>query len=90
MEIFLCQGATNSQLTASARPCADCAGSNPFVNPYDPSHQTGHVQQPQQQASFTYNNNNNYPTTEQPRAFFPPGKLNLNRFETGFNFDFES
>ena len=33
---------------------------------------------------------NNY-ETEQPRArFFPPGKLNLNRFETGFNFDFES
>lgn len=24
------------------------------------------------------------------KNFFPPGKLNLNRFETGFNFDFES
>ena len=80
-------------------PCADCAGANPFVNPYDPSHQPGYVQpqqpaarpvQQQQQQSYNYNNNinNNY-VTEQPR-FFPPGKLNLNRFETGFNFDFES
>lgn len=28
--------------------------------------------------------------TPQPQRFFPPGKINLNRFETGFNFDFES
>lgn len=25
-----------------------------------------------------------------PKRFFPPGQLKLNRFETGFNFDFES
>jgi len=24
------------------------------------------------------------------KNFFPPGQLKLNRFETGFNFDFES
>jgi len=53
-------------------------------------------QQQQQQSSFNYNNNNNnvnynYQPTEASRSnFFPPGKLNLNRFETGFNFDFES
>jgi len=29
-------------------------------------------------------------TTPSPRRFFPPGQLNLNRFETGFNFDFTS
>ena len=94
-------GNTYSQQTASVPPCADCAGANPFVNPYDPSHQPGYVQpvqpaarpvQQQQQSSFNYNNNNNIIyTTERPRtSFFPPGKLNLNRFETGFNFDFES
>jgi len=98
-------GSTNTQHTAaSVPPCADCAGTNPFINPYDPSHQAGYVApvqpaarpvQQQQQSSFNYNNNNNvqynsYPT-EKPRSnFFPPGKLNLNRFETGFNFDFES
>ena len=96
--IDLYTGNTYSQQTASVPPCADCAGANPFVNPYDPSHQPGYVQpaarpvQQQQQSSFNYNNNNNIIyTTERPRSsFFPPGKLNLNRFETGFNFDFES
>jgi len=29
-------------------------------------------------------------TTPAPKRFFPPGKLALNRFETGFNFDFSS
>jgi len=29
-------------------------------------------------------------TTPSPKRFFPPGKLALNRFETGFNFDFSS
>lgn len=29
-------------------------------------------------------------TPPPPRHFFPPGQLQLNRFETGFNFDFES
>merc|ERR550517_884723 len=38
-------------------------------------------QQPQQFAA---------PATEAPRNFFPPGQLQLNRFENGFNFDFTS
>jgi hypothetical protein len=29
-------------------------------------------------------------TTPSPKRFFPPGQIKLNRFETGFNFDFES
>jgi len=29
-------------------------------------------------------------TTPAPKRFFPPGTISLNRFETGFNFDFES
>merc|ERR1712203_225549 len=29
-------------------------------------------------------------TTPAPKRFFPPGQIKLNRFETGFNFDFES
>jgi len=29
-------------------------------------------------------------TTAAPKRFFPPGKIALNRFETGFNFDFSS
>jgi len=29
-------------------------------------------------------------TTPAPKRFFPPGQLSLNRFETGFNFDFSS
>jgi len=29
-------------------------------------------------------------TTPAPKRFFPPGQISLNRFETGFNFDFSS
>merc|ERR1712079_330058 len=29
-------------------------------------------------------------TTPAPKRFFPPGQLKLNRFESGFNFDFSS
>ena len=31
-----------------------------------------------------------FTTTQRPIRQFPPGKLALNRFETGFNFDFSS
>ena len=97
-------GNSYSQQVNSVPNCADCAGANPFINPYDPSHQRGYVH-PQQAApvqrtqpaqnSYTQNNqyaqNNNYAyTTQAPKRFFPPGKLSLNRFESGFNFDFES
>merc|ERR1712122_115207 len=69
---------------------------NPFINPHDASHQAGHLaghlaghQAPQQtfqpqQQSFAFQQT----TTPAPRRFFPPGQLKLNRFETGFNFDF--
>merc|ERR1711902_60398 len=89
----------------SVPPCADCAGVNPFINPFDASHQqagllAGHqagVQfrapvtarpaapvQPVQQAFVLQT------TTPAPKRFFPPGQLKLNRFESGFNFDFSS
>lgn len=83
--------------------CANCGGVNPFVNPFDASHTgvlAGHQagfgagqQQPLRPAApaptpalprlITT-------TTPQPKRFFPPGSLKLNRFDTGFNFDFES
>jgi len=84
--------------------CANCAGVNPFINPFDASHQqagllAGHqagfraparpaqprpapVQQTFQPRLQT--------TTQAAPRFFPPGNLQLNRFETGFNFDFSS
>lgn len=81
--------------SAAVPPCADCAGVNPFVNPFDASHlqpaqqqQQPRFSQPQQPAALPAF----LPaaTTEAPRRFFPPGQLQLNRFETGFNFDFAS
>jgi len=42
-------------------------------------------QQPRQPALSTF-----ITTTPAPKRFFPPGQLKLNRFETGFNFDFAS
>jgi len=42
--------------------------------------------QPQQQLPLEFFET----TTTAPKRFFPPGKLALNRFETGFNFDFSS
>jgi len=89
-----------SSHSASLVPnCANCAGFNPFINPYDASHQN-----PQQfiarapvkkqfhpapvqhiQPAF-----NLQPATAAPKRAFAPGTLKLNRFETGFNFDFNS
>merc|ERR1712223_1206076 len=82
------------------RPVA--ARVNPFINPFDASHrnpasfapaptaaprqqqfQQTFQQQPQQFAAAPV-------VTEAPRNFFPPGQLQLNRFENGFNFDFTS
>jgi len=95
--------ATNPAAFANAvPPCANCAGVNPFVNPFDASHQqagllAGHqagfqVQQPAQRAQPAVQQQffNPVTTTPAPRRFFPPGQLKLNRFETGFNFDFAS
>jgi len=67
--------------SAGVPPCADCEGVDPFVNPYDPSHQAGYVPPQQPEAA---------PLTQQNGNLSPPGKLNLNLFQNGFNFDFES
>lgn len=45
------------------------------------------IAQPQQPARLP---TSFIPTTPAPKRFFPPGQIKLNRFETGFNFDFES
>jgi len=86
-------------------PCADCAGVNPFVNPFDASHQTGAGLLAGHQAGFRaaprpaptpapFRQQTFVPQTPAPAPantrFFPPGNLKLNRFETGFNFDFSS
>merc|ERR1712053_44004 len=92
--------------TNSVPACADCAGVNPFINPFDASHQqagllAGHqagvqqvraqVQQPRfQQPAQPVQQAFTFTTTPAPRNFFPPGQLKLNRFESGFNFDFSS
>merc|ERR1712086_1204532 len=48
--------------------------------------QQPHFQQPAQPAQQAFS----FETTPSPRNFFPPGQLKLNRFESGFNFDFSS
>lgn len=78
--------------------CANCAGVNPFVNPFDASHTqagllAGHqagFQAPQQTASIPVVRTLQQTTTTTSPRFFPPGQIKLNRFETGFNFDFSS
>jgi len=91
------------QPAQSAVPaCANCAGVNPFINPFDASHQNPSAfapaptaaprQQFQQQFAprqFAAPARQQF-ATQAPRNFFPPGNLQLNRFENGFNFDFTS
>jgi len=88
-------------LSGSSVPdCADCAGVNPFVNPFDASHgghlagqlaghQAGFVV-PQQVRQVPVIVATTPAPTDAALRFFPPGQLKLNRFETGFNFDFQS
>jgi len=79
-------------------PCADCAGVNPFINPFDASHRNPSAFVPaptaaprqQFQQQFAPQQFAAPATTPAPRNFFPPGQLQLNRFENGFNFDFTS
>merc|ERR1712080_435105 len=80
-------------------PCADCAGVNPFINPFDNSprnpqafipQQPAPTQAPRQQFQQQFQPQQQFTPTQAPRNFFPPGKLALNRFENGFNFDFTS
>merc|ERR1712001_593171 len=91
--------------SSNVPPCAGCEGLNPFVNPFDASHHNAGIfqvqtprrpapiaprrpapiAQPQQPASLP----TSLTTTPTPKRFFPPGQIQLNRFETGFNFDFQ-
>merc|ERR1711981_1423289 len=72
---------------------------NPFVNPLDASHQqagllAGHLAGGQRQqprpVQRTLPVQQIQATTQSAPRFFPPGNLKLNRFESGFNFDFSS
>jgi len=86
-------------LDASFVPnCAGCEGLNPFVNPFDASHggqlagvQTGSFQIPRRAQPAPR------PFVPQPVAPVQPvvqqnfdGQIKINRFETGFNFDFQA
>merc|ERR1712243_500116 len=48
------------------------------------------TQAPRQQFQQQFQPQQQFTPTQAPRNFFPPGKLALNRFENGFNFDFTS
>jgi len=98
---FAPRGQAAPQFAAAVPACADCAGVNPFINPFDASHrQPAQFQQPAQPAQRAFLPAPAQPAqpafpqqlqpTQAPRNFFPPGQLKLNRFETGFNFDFSS
>ena len=83
-------------LDASFVPnCAGCAGINPFINPFDESHGG-------QQAAFIPARQPAQPFIPRPVAPVQPaqpvvvpqqgpdGQIKINRFETGFNFDFQA
>jgi len=91
------------QPSQSAVPaCANCAGVNPFINPFDASHRNPAAFAPAPTAAPRQQFQQHFapqqfaaPARQQfatpaPRNFFPPGNLQLNRFENGFNFDFTS
>jgi len=83
-------------LDASFVPnCAGCEGLNPFVNPFDASHggqqaNPALIQVPRAQVPAPR------PFVPQPVAPVQPvvqdfdGQIKINRFETGFNFDFQA
>jgi hypothetical protein len=84
-------------LDASFVPnCAGCEGLNPFVNPFDESHggrqvNPNLIQVPRAQVPAPR------PFVPQPVAPVQPalqqdfdGQIKINRFETGFNFDFQA
>jgi len=85
-------------LDASFVPnCAGCAGINPFVNPFDKSHGGQQVafvpaQQPARQPAQPFIPRPVAPV--QPAQDVPiqdfNGQIQINRFETGFNFDFQA
>jgi len=78
----------------------DTIPDSPFVNPFDSSHQNqqflmagdlaGHLAQrvfTTTQAPILVPG---APTTPEPKRFFPPGQIKLDRFPQGFNFQFQS
>ena len=78
----------------------DTIPDSPFVNPFDSSHQNqqflmagdlaGHLAQrvfTTTQAPILVPG---APTTPEPKKFFPPGQIKLDRFPAGFNFQFQS
>ncbi|CAB4056098.1 unnamed protein product [Lepeophtheirus salmonis] len=90
----------SAQQPSSVPNCANCAGVNPFRNPFDPSHTgQGPVNAPRPSAGGQLSGhlaglgagaNSFQETTPSPSFNFPPGELKLNRFDTGFNFNFQS
>merc|ERR1711955_160884 len=64
------------------------ANANPFINPH--AFVPTPTQAPRQQFQQQFQPQQQFTPTQAPRNFFPPGKLALNRFENGFNFDFTS
>merc|ERR1712215_369360 len=74
----------------------DTVPESPFVNPFDPSHQlpmlkagdlAGHLAQ---RTFTTPRPLGPGETTPEPNRFFPKGQIKLDRFPTGFNFQFQS
>merc|ERR1711970_893114 len=74
----------------------DTVPESPFVNPFDPSHQlpmlkagdlAGHLAQ---RTFTTPRPLGPGETTPAPNRFFPKGQIKLDRFPTGFNFQFQS
>merc|ERR1712038_1748212 len=75
----------------------DTLPESPFVNPHDPSHQNpmlkaGDLAGLLAQRVFTTPRPlaPGQTTTKAPNRFFPKGQIKLDRFPTGFNFQFQS
>merc|ERR1712083_608261 len=77
-------------LDASFVPnCAGCAGINPFVNPFDESHGGQQVAFVPAQPFIPRPVAPVQPAQDVPIQDFN-GQIQINRFETGFNFDFQA
>jgi len=89
-------------LDASFVPnCAGCEGLNPFVNPFDKSHGGNQVNPNLIQVPRAQVQPAPRPFVPQPQPIAPAqpvvpvqqdfdGQIKINRFETGFNFDFQA
>ena len=75
--------------------CANCDGVNPFVNPFDSSHQQQPQQfQPQRQTlqrqQQQFQHLSPAPQFQQQQLQFDGTPVQINRFQNGFNFEFSS